>query len=147
MCSPLIFNTVHTLLFVFHESLSYWSACLLPPAVNLKRSTPQRWQSLSTSQMTPTQRNRCCAWSISSWRCCLLISPPPPSTSFSPSTSCSRRSARGWRACQWWVAGSHLFAFSSNDQSYLELTNALGGLFGKRCNGQLEQPSFTHLET
>lgn len=72
-------------------------------AGNLRRSTPQRWQSLSTSQTTPTPRSKCWEWSTWCWRCSLLVWRHPPLTSFSRSTSCTSLWAIKWKAWQWWA--------------------------------------------
>lgn len=92
-----------SLLFLSGQSLWREPTSHLFVAGNLRRSTPQRWPSLSTSQTTRTQRSKCWEWSTWCWRCSLLIWRHPPSTSFSPSTSCTSLWASKWKTWQWWA--------------------------------------------
>lgn len=89
----------------FFSGRSFWRepTCRLFTAGSSRRSTPRRWPSLSTSRTTRTQRSKCWEWSTWCWRCSPLIWRHPPSTSFSPSTSCTSLWASKWKTWQWWV--------------------------------------------
>lgn len=98
-------------LFVSYKQIffSFPTLYKYPPPLNvgnLRRYTLQRWQSLSTSQMTPTLRSKCWEWSIWCWKCSLLIWQHQLLTSFLHSTSASRLLANRWKTWQWWANGT-----------------------------------------